>query len=104
VENFIGQIIMMATSYVPNGYLPCDGRLLPIMQYQALFALLGVTYGGDGKTTFALPNLTARMPIHPVATQTINKVMVSGHGEDLGIPTTTILYCICVQGLFPERP
>lgn len=63
MESFIGTIIQVAFGWAPQGWLPCDGRLLPIQQYTALFSLLGTTYGGDGQTTFALPDLRGRMPV-----------------------------------------
>ena len=63
-ESFIGEIMMFAGNFTPRGWLPCDGRLLPITQYQALFSLLGTMYGGNGQTTFALPNLNGRVPMH----------------------------------------
>ena len=63
-EDYIGEIRMFAGSFVPKGWLPCDGRLLPIVQYQALFSLLGTMYGGDGRTNFGLPNLNGRVPMH----------------------------------------
>jgi microcystin-dependent protein len=63
-EYFIGEIILFAGNYVPQGWLVCDGRLLSIAQYQALYSLIGVTYGGDGTTNFALPDLRGRLPIH----------------------------------------
>ena len=103
MENFIGQIIMMAGNYAPSGYLPCDGRLISIQQYAALYSLLGTVYGGDGMTKFALPNLVSNIPIHQNPSQLIERVVVSGHGEDTSIGTTQILYCICVQGLYPPR-
>jgi microcystin-dependent protein len=62
-ERFIGEIRIFSFSYEPVGWAPCDGRLLNITQYQALFSLLGTTYGGDGRNTFALPDLRSRMPI-----------------------------------------
>jgi microcystin-dependent protein len=62
-EPYIGSICFTAASYCPEGYLPADGRLLNIAQYQALYALLGTTYGGDGRTTFALPDLRGRVPV-----------------------------------------
>ena len=63
---YIGEIRMLAfgTRGAPQGWQPCDGRLLPISEYDALFALIGTTYGGDGQTTFALPDLRGRLPIH----------------------------------------
>ena len=54
-EPFIGEIQVFAFQYAPKGWALCNGQLLPISQNQALFALLGTTYGGDGRTTFALP-------------------------------------------------
>ena len=62
-EPFIGQISIYAFNFAPRGWMPCDGRLLPIAQYQALFALIGTTYGGDGRTTFALPDLRGRIVV-----------------------------------------
>ena len=62
-EPFIGQIAVVAFNYAPQGWAKCEGQLLPIAQNQALFALLGTTYGGDGMTTFALPDLRDRMAI-----------------------------------------
>lgn len=62
---FTGQIIRFAGNFAPRGWAFCDGQLLPIAQNTALFSLLGTTYGGDGRTTFALPDLRSRVPIHP---------------------------------------
>ena len=62
-EPFIGEIQVFAFQYAPKGWALCNGQLLPISQNQALFALLGTTYGGDGRTTFALPNLQGRVPL-----------------------------------------
>jgi len=63
-EPFIGEIKLFAGNFAPRGYALCDGALLPISQYQALFSLLGTFYGGDGRTTFALPDLRGRVPLH----------------------------------------
>ena len=71
MEPFIGQIMMFGGNFAPRGWAFCDGQLLPISQNTALFSLLGTTYGGDGRTTFALPDLRGRTPIH------------SGHGPGL---------------------
>lgn len=62
-DPFIGQISLVAFNYAPQGWAKCEGQLLPIAQNQALFALLGTTYGGDGMTTFALPDLRGRVPM-----------------------------------------
>ncbi|GLC86989.1 phage tail protein [Lysinibacillus piscis] len=63
-EPFLGEVRIFPISYVPRGWLSCEGQLLPIRQNQALYSLLGTVYGGDGITTFALPDLRGRVPIH----------------------------------------
>jgi microcystin-dependent protein len=63
-EAFLSEIRMMSFNFAPKGWALCNGQLLPINQNQALFSLLGTTYGGNGQTTFALPNLQGRTPIH----------------------------------------
>ncbi len=63
-EPFLGELRLMSYTFAPRGWAPCNGQLLPINQNQALFALLGTTYGGNGQTTFALPDLRGRTPIH----------------------------------------
>jgi microcystin-dependent protein len=65
MEPFIGQIIMVGFNFAPRGFAFCDGQLLAINQNAALFSLLGTTFGGDGRTTFGLPDLRGRVPIHP---------------------------------------
>jgi len=63
-EPFLSEIKIMSFGFAPKGWALCNGQLLPINQNQALFALLGTTYGGNGQTTFALPNLQGRLPMH----------------------------------------
>lgn len=63
-EPFIGEIRAMSFNFPPKGWAFCNGQELPINQNQALFSLLGTTFGGDGQTTFALPDLRGRVPIH----------------------------------------
>ena len=63
-EPFLSEIRIMSFNFAPKGWALCNGQLLPINQNQALFALLGNGYGGDGRTNFALPNLQGRVPIH----------------------------------------
>jgi microcystin-dependent protein len=60
---YLGQIEAFGFNFPPKGWMQCNGQLLPINQYQALFALLGVTYGGNGTTNFALPDLRGRVPL-----------------------------------------
>lgn len=63
-EPFLSEIRIMSFGYAPRGWALCNGQLLPINQNQALFSLLGTTYGGNGQTNFALPDLRGRVPIH----------------------------------------
>ena len=65
MESFIGMIIIFGGNFAPRSYALCNGQLLPISQNTALFSILGTTYGGDGRTTFGLPDLRGRAPIHP---------------------------------------
>ena len=64
-EPFIAEIMMFAGNFAPRGWAKCDGQLLPISQNDALFSLVGTTYGGDGRTTFGLPDLRGRTAVHP---------------------------------------
>ena len=70
---FIGQITMVAFNFAPKGFALCNGQLLAINQNQALFSILGTTYGGNGQTTFALPNLQGRVPLHMGSGYTIGQ-------------------------------
>src|SRR5687767_12165622 len=81
-EPFLSEIKIMSFNFPPRGWALCNGQLLPINQNQALFALLGTTYGGNGQTNFALPNLRGRAPLH----------MGGGHtlGEAAGATSNTI--------------
>jgi microcystin-dependent protein len=81
-EPFLSEIKIVSFNFPPKGWALCNGQLLPINQNQALFALLGTTYGGNGQTNFALPNLRGQVPIH----------MGSGHtlGEAAGSTSVTL--------------
>jgi microcystin-dependent protein len=63
-EPFVGEIRIFAGNFAPSGWAFCQGQVLPISQFDALFNLIGTTYGGDGQSTFALPNLASRIPMH----------------------------------------
>ena len=65
INTYLGQIEIFAFEFAPQGFAKCDGQILSIPQNQALFQILGTTYGGDGRTTFALPDLRGRTPIGP---------------------------------------
>jgi len=72
-EPFLSEIRIMSFSFAPKGWALCNGQLLPINQNQALFSLLGTTYGGDGRVNFALPNLQGNVPIHTGSGHTLGE-------------------------------
>lgn len=76
MEAYVGEVRWFAFNFAPRGWAPCDGTLLPIMQNQVLFAVIGTTFGGDGRTTFALPKIAPSDGLNPL---------------------------IAVNGVFPER-
>src|SRR5437588_2569600 len=63
-EPYIGEIRMFGGNFPPNGWAFCNGQIMAIAENDALFALIGTTFGGDGQSTFALPNLQGRLPVH----------------------------------------
>jgi microcystin-dependent protein len=67
MEPFIGEIRLFSFPFNPYNWMPCEGQILSISAHSALFSLIGATYGGDGKTNFALPDLRGRLPVHPSA-------------------------------------
>jgi microcystin-dependent protein len=82
-EPFLAEIRVTSFNFAPKGWALCNGQILPISQNQALFSLLGTTYGGDGRVTFALPDLRGRVPTHLGATMQL--------GERAGEETATLL-------------
>ncbi len=103
-DPFIAQIVMFGGNFAPRGSALCAGQILPINQNQALFSLLGTTYGGDGRTTFALPDLRGRVPMHPgngaglsarqlgerggTETNTLNVTQMPSHTHTLGVTSS----------------
>ena len=86
-EPFIAEIRIFAGNFAPRGWAFCDGQLLPISQNTALFSLIGTTYGGDGRTTTALPNLQGRAPMHPGRGPGLTSRRL---GERGGVETVTV--------------
>ena len=84
---FIGELRLFGLNFAVRGWALCDGQLLPINSNTALFSLLGTTYGGDGRTTFALPDLRGRVPVHPGTGPGLSPVRL---GERGGNQTTTL--------------
>src|SRR6266571_1877482 len=91
-DNYIGEVRMFGGNFAPVGWLLCDGSKIPISQFDTLFSLIGTTYGGDGQSTFGLPDLRGRIPIHQgngfilaetggaeEITLTVNQIAVHSH-------------------------
>lgn len=115
-EAFLAEVRMFAGNFAPNGWAACDGQLLAINQNQALFSLLGTTYGGNGRTTFALPDLRGRVPMHTGTGPGLDARELgemaggepaspsSGEPSLRTAPHTVITFIIALQGIFPSRP
>jgi microcystin-dependent protein len=88
MDPFVAEIRIFPFNFAPRGWAWCDGQLLPISQNTALFSLLGTTYGGDGKSNFALPDLQGRAPMHPGQGPGLS---LHDLGESSGTETVTLL-------------
>ena len=131
-EPFIGEIKIFAGNFAPRGYAFCDGQWLAIKQNTTLFSILGTTYGGDGRTTFALPDLRGRFPMHPGSGQGLTSrtagdkggeeqihlsqaklpaskkpgatIYTGANHEENNLPPFLCLnFIIAIQGIFPSR-
>jgi len=87
-EPFIGSIVLFCGNFAPRGWATCDGQLLSIAQNTALFSILGTTFGGDGQTTFALPDLRGRVPLHPGSGPGLSPYTL---GQSSGAETVTLM-------------
>lgn len=90
IDQYLGEIRMFAGNYAPEGWAMCNGQLLSISQNEALFSLIGTTYGGDGQTTFALPDLQGRVPVHTGKNTETGTVYPLG--QKGGTETVTLVY------------
>src|SRR5678815_5065049 len=88
MDPFVAEIRIFPFNFAPKGWAFCDGQLLPLSQNTALFSLLGTTYGGDGKSTFALPDLQGSVPMQPGQGQGLS---LRDLGEVSGVETVTLL-------------
>ncbi len=91
MDNYLGELRVFAGNFAPVGWLLCNGSLLPISQYEALFSLLGTTYGGDGQTTFALPDLRQRIAISSGLITPPGGSQTYTIGQAAGSPNITLL-------------
>ncbi len=90
-EPFLGEVKIISWNFPPKGWAFCNGQLMPINLNQALFSILGTTYGGDGRTTFALPNLQGRSPVHvgePVVPEHGSLQLNGKHSHESGVHTS----------------
>lgn len=88
MEPFIAQIMLFGGNFAPRGWAFCDGQLLPISSNSALFSILGTTYGGDGRSTFALPDMRGRAPIHAGSGPGLSPRVI---GQRVGIEDVTLV-------------
>lgn len=84
---YVGEIRMFGGNFAPAGWMLCQGQLLPISEYEVLFQLIGTTYGGDGQSTFALPDLRGRLPVHQGQGPGLSSRVI---GEGLGTESVTV--------------
>lgn len=115
-EPFMGQVMITASNFCPRGWIEANGQLIAISSNEALFSLYGTTYGGDGRTSFGLPDLRGRIPIHKgEGPGLLPRELGSAAGSGIvgitegdketyaGPPSLTLLYCIAYVGIFPSR-
>jgi len=86
-QPYVGEIRMFGGNFAPAGWMFCNGQILPISEYETLFNLIGTTYGGDGQSTFGLPDLRGRLPIHQGSGFTLAQ---NGGNETVTLTTSTI--------------
>lgn len=117
MDQFLAEIRMFAGDFAPRGWAFCEGQLLRISDHSALFSLLGTTYGGDGRSTFALPDLRGRVAIHPLWRDDIRLGQVGGGEPVVAVeadadeeqsvvnrqPFLAVNFIIAVEGIFPSR-
>lgn len=109
-DDYIGEIFMTGANFCPRGTAEANGQLLAIAQNSALFSLYGTTYGGDGRTTFALPDLRGGAPVHAGQPPGGNEVSMGQKGVlaysrdgKPGAGIVAIKYCVVMQGIYPSR-
>ena len=120
-DRYLGEIFMMGTNFCPYGSVAAEGQILAIVEYQALFSLYGTIYGGNGRTTFALPDLRGRAPAGQGQGPGLrNRGQGEKYGADsavygsekatpdadsavVGTPAIAMRYCVVTNGIYPSR-
>lgn len=113
-DAMLGEVKLFAGTFAPRGWAFCEGQLLPISSYSALFSILGTTYGGDGRTNFALPDLRGRVPVSPGTGPGLETVRLGqknggkltgdgGQSDTKTQPTLGMHYIIALTGVYPSR-
>jgi microcystin-dependent protein len=115
MEGVLGEIRMFGGNFAPQNWALCDGQLLRVDQNPALFSILGTIYGGDGRTTFALPDMRGLAPMHAgqaagqpgrrLGEKGGNQIVADGKRDDTirTTPYGVVNFIICVNGIFPSR-
>ncbi|HJQ38996.1 MAG TPA: phage tail protein [Thermoanaerobaculia bacterium] len=101
-DHSLSEIRIFPFDSLPNGWMPCDGQQLKIDQYQALYSLLGDTFGGDGRTTFALPDLRGKVPAGGYSRGRNAPSPSNEPGPKETQPTVALVYAICIDGIYPS--
>jgi microcystin-dependent protein len=86
-QPYVGQIMIIGCNFAPAGWMMCQGQLLPISEYETLFQLIGTTYGGDGQSTFGLPDLRGRVPLHMGQGNGLSSYII---GQAAGVESVTL--------------
>jgi microcystin-dependent protein len=104
MEQFIGEIRMFAGNFAPEGWAFCEGQKLKIKEHTALFSIIGATYGGDARTTFALPDFRGRAPMHPAPGQAGESGAIAAGDDKPALPGyLCVNFIIALTGVFPSR-
>ena len=108
-DAMMGEIKLFAGNFAPRGWAFCEGQLIPISQNSALFSILGTQYGGDGRTTFALPDLRDAVPISASNTRKQGSVVnganfkIDNTQSSTTVKTVSLRYIIALYGVYPSR-
>lgn len=114
-DSYVGEVRLFGGNFAPYGWADCNGQLVNIDEYDALFALIGVTYGGDGQTNFALPDLRARVPVHQGTGPGLStywmgqsggaetQTLTTNQPHDNMQPYLGLRYIISLYGIFPSQ-